>query len=93
MKFSTTIKKIKQILYLWKIEEPFTGGQGTSYKNLRYFTMYILASVTDITEEVVKEITTIFYNFIWNCKPDKVPRNTMTLGYQNGGLKMMSNVI
>ena len=34
-------------------------------------------------------MTTIFSGFIWSVKPDKVPRNTMTLGYENGGLKMI----
>ena len=39
--------------------------------------------------EAIKEINSIFYNFLWNGKDDKIKRNVMINDYSQGGLKMI----
>ena len=34
-------------------------------------------------------MNTMFFNFIWDSKPDKVKRIHITQDYQDGGLKMV----
>ena len=29
------------------------------------------------------------YEFIWDGKPEKIKRDILTMGYENGGLKMI----
>ena len=37
----------------------------------------------------IKQIETLFYGFIWDDKPDKIKRATLTQNYTNSRLKMM----
>ena len=37
----------------------------------------------------LKSINTMFYQYIWNCKRDRVARNIMVQNYFDGGLKML----
>ena len=46
------------------------------------------ASVISIPSEIVKEVNSIFYNFIWNGK-DKVKRCALISDIDKGGLKML----
>ena len=46
------------------------------------------ASVIPISNDFVKEVSSIFYNFIWNGK-DKVKRCALISDIDKGGLKML----
>ena len=50
--------------------------------------MYILSPIQS-SPEAIKEINSIFYNFLWNGKGDKIKRNVMINDYSQGGLKMI----
>ena len=50
--------------------------------------MYILSPIQS-SPEAIKEINTIFYNFLWNGKGDKIKRNVMINDYSQGGLKVI----
>ena len=50
--------------------------------------MYILSPIQS-SPEAIKEINTIFYNFLWNGKGDKVKRNVIMNDCSQGGLKMI----
>ena len=39
--------------------------------------------------ELLSKLNSMFFNFIWNGKKDKVKRNIMTQNYEKGGLKMI----
>ena len=36
---------------------------------------------------LIKELNNMFYEFIWEDKPDKINRKQLTRGYIQGGLK------
>ena len=38
-------------------------------------------------DNVIKEINTLFFNYIWNSKIDRVARKCITKDYGEGGLK------
>jgi len=50
--------------------------------------VYILSPIQS-SAEAIKEINTMFYNFLWNGKGDKLKRNVMINYYSQGGLKLI----
>ena len=47
-------------------------------------------SILQIPESFTNTISSIFYKFLWNNKPDKIRRATICSGYMTGGLKMIN---
>ena len=41
-----------------------------------------------LTKEIVKQVNSVLYNFIWNPGKDKIKRLTLISDYKNGGLRM-----
>ena len=42
-----------------------------------------------ISLHLLEEINTLFFNFLWNGKGDKIKRNTVISDYSEGGLRMI----
>jgi hypothetical protein len=40
-------------------------------------------------DNILKDIQSTFYQFLWNGKKDKVKREILTNSYEDGGLKMI----
>ena len=51
--------------------------------------IYALSSLPNPPIETVKRIEKRMYEFIWDGKPEKIKRDILTMGYENGGLKMI----
>ena len=51
--------------------------------------VYVLSSLTNPPQKTVKRIEKMMYNFLWDGKPEKIKRETLTSDYKNGGLKMI----
>ena len=51
--------------------------------------IYALSSLSNPPIETVKRIKKRMYEFIWDGKPEKIKRDILTMGYENGGLKMI----
>ena len=51
--------------------------------------IYALSSLPNPPIETVKRIEKRMYEFIWVGKPEKIKRDILTMGYENGGLKMI----
>ncbi len=52
--------------------------------------IYPLTVLENPTEETIKHINDIMYNFLWDGKPDKIARKTIIQNYENCGLKMIN---
>ena len=50
--------------------------------------VYILSPLPT-NHRALEEINSIFYNFLWDGKGDKIKRDIMISDYENGGLKMI----
>ena len=46
------------------------------------------ASQIPLTKEIVKEINTVLFEFVWKSGKDKIKRRTVISDYKNGGLRM-----
>ena len=46
------------------------------------------ASLISLTKEIVKQVNSVLYNFIWDSGKDKIRRLSLIRYYENGGLRM-----
>ena len=46
------------------------------------------ASLISLTKEIVKQVNSVLYNFIWDSGKDKIKRLSLISDYENGGLRM-----
>ena len=51
--------------------------------------VHLLTALPNLTQSRLNELTSLFYNFIWNNKPDRVKRNTLIGDITQGGLNMI----
>ena len=49
-----------------------------------------LLSTIPRSESFLSTLNTILYKFLWNGKPDKIRRSTISLSYMQGGMKMIN---
>ena len=49
---------------------------------------YLFLCIPDPGDRLIKKMEQLFFEFIWDKKPDKIKRNTLCLDYSSGGLKM-----
>ena len=86
MNYKDKLEKIKATLGCWKFRRLGLLGKVLILKSLITSQLvYILSPIQSSPEE----INTIFYNFLWNGKGDKIKRNVMINNYSQGGLKMI----
>ena len=50
---------------------------------------YLFLCIPDPSNEFIKFVDKLFFNFIWNNKPEKIKRSTLCMDYNEGGLKML----
>ena len=48
----------------------------------------ILLSTIALTKDIVKQVNTVLFNFIWNSRKDQIKRLTLVSDYKDGGLRM-----
>ena len=46
------------------------------------------ASQIPLTKEIMKEINSVVFKFVWKSRKDKIKRLTLIFDYKNGGLRM-----
>jgi hypothetical protein len=64
----------------------FNLSPNNSYKNLALpLLVQILTVLPNPPAQVMKEIQDIFYQFVWDEKPDKIKRNVIINNYEEGG--------
>ena len=84
------IIKIKNIIKLWKRRYLTPLGKITVIKSLLLPILnHLFISLPNPIENVVKELNTIFYEFLWNGTA-KIKRTVVVKQYFEGGLKMIN---
>ena len=48
---------------------------------------YLFLCIPDPSARFIKKMEQLFFEFIWDNKPDKIKRNTLCMDYNSGGLK------
>ena len=80
-------KKVKNILSSWAYRDLAYIGRITGIATLAILVQIIIVLLSP-TVQVMKEIRDIFYEFLWEGKPDKIKRNVIINNYEEGGLKL-----
>ena len=52
--------------------------------------IYPLTVLNTPPVDILKQIKSEFFKFIWESKPDKIKRSTIMQDYKNGGLRMIN---
>ena len=92
LNYNEKIEKIRKILSCWKYRRLTLLGRITVLKSLAASQLVYLLSPMPSNYHAINEINTLFYQFLWNGKGDKIKRKIMINDYCEGGLKMIDLV-
>ena len=82
--------KIRKNIKSWNNRYLTPFGKVTVIKTYLVSQCVHLMSTLPISESFLREVNHLFYNFLWNGKPDKIKRSTANLKYIEGGINMIN---
>ena len=88
LNFRQTLKSIKKSIHMWKWRNLSILSKIQIIKTFAIPKLLFRASVIPMPNDLVKEVNSIFYTFMWNGK-DKVKRCALISSIDKGGLKML----
>ena len=86
--FHSKVEALLRQLHWRKARDLSLRGKVLIVKALALSKFQYLASLVTIPDHVMKQISSMIYDFIWNGKTDKVKRNLFEQEFKNGGYKM-----
>jgi len=88
--YTDKIKKITNCLNIWKLRDLSLIGRIHIIKSLASSQLiFHLSTIMSPTESFFKEVESLFYQFLWNSKVERIKRNMMIAPYHEGGLNML----
>ena len=88
--YNDKISQISNEIKIWNKRNLTPVGKITIIKSLFLSKLnHLFASIPNPNKEMSSKLNSIFFNFIWNGKTEKVKRKIITQNYENGGLKMI----
>ena len=88
------INSIRKMVNMWSKRNVSTIGRITVVKSLMVPKLtHLYMSLPNPNVDLIKEIDTIFFNYIWNSKVDRIARKLITRNYNEGGLKMINTLM
>ena len=90
--FQSKIKALLRQSHWWKARDLSLRGKVLIIKALVLSKFHFLASLITRPQDIITQVNSIIYNFIWNGKTDKVKRkrNLFEQDFKHGGYKMIS---
>ena len=85
--FIKLIKKIENVLKIWRIRNFTVQGKIKIFKTLAISKVIHLALVTNVPQVIIDQLNKIQKDFIWNRKYPKIKHSTLCNTHENGGLK------
>ena len=90
LNFQKKIKEVTKLLKSWQHRKLSLLGKITVIKSLALSKfVHLLTSLPNLKTSSLNYLNKIFYNFIWDGKPDKIKRKILIGDYLEGGLKMV----
>ena len=90
LNYNSKIDQIQILLKNWQGRSLTPLGKITVIKSLMLSRItHLLLSLPNPCNRFIKDLTLLFYKFIWNGKRDKVKRATLCKSLEEGGLKMI----
>ena len=90
LNWENAIKAVEKRLELWKRRKLSLVGRILIVKSFGISKLVHLSSTIACSEDFVKKIHTLIYNFIWQGKRDHVKRDTIIASKEEGGLNMIN---
>ena len=87
--YADKLAKVSNSLGFWELRRLSLLGKITVLKSLIVSQLVYILSPLPTNQRVLEEINTLFFNFLWNGRGDKIKRNTMINDYSEGGLGMI----
>jgi len=88
--FRHRLENCKNLLRIWKQRDLSLKGKVVVIKALAMSQLIYPLTMLEVPEWVVKEANNLFYDFLWDSKPDKIKRTTMMRKIEDGGIKMIN---
>ena len=85
--FIKLIKKIENVLKIWRIRNLTVQGKITIFKTLAISKVIHLALITNVPQVIIDQLNKIQKDFIWNRKHPKIRHSILCNTHKNGGLK------
>ena len=85
--FIKLIKKIENVLKIWRIRNLTVQGKITIFKTLAISKVIHLALVTNVPQVIIDQLNKIQKDFIWIRKYHKIKHSTLCNTHENGGLE------
>lgn len=86
--WSKAFQKFDKTLNLWRLRKLSLKGKSTVLNSLGWSKILYLATASIIPAHYETLLTRSCFGFIWNSKYEPVARDTLYLGFQNGGLNV-----
>ena len=87
--YADKLAKVSNSFGCWELRRLSLLRKITVLKSLIVSQLVYILSPLPTNQRVLEEINTLFFNFLWNGKGDKIKRNTMISEYSEGGLRII----
>ena len=89
LNFHGKLEKLEKILNSWRRRKLTLYGKINIIKTLGLSKLIFSASVLPIPENFAQEVNKLTFKFLWDAKPAKIKKSTITGLKEKGGLKMI----
>ena len=89
MTIEESIKKMRHTLNRWKQRRLTLNGKVLVIKNLIISQFIHIANLVPISDDIIKDINQLIYEFLWNGKTHKVKKSVIIQDFKDGGYKMI----
>lgn len=89
LNFRPKIIKMKHLLSSWKCRKLSLKGKITVVNSLALSKLIYLCSIIHVPDKVYSEVKSIITDFIWDGKVAKIAYDTLIMGIDEGGLKLV----
>ena len=86
LNFENIIKSIQKSINAWRRRNLTLIGRIQIIKTFAIPKFMFRASLISLTKEIVKQVNSVLYDFIWDSGKDKLKRLSLISDYENGGL-------
>ena len=87
--YSEKLAKVRNSLSCWELRRLTLLGKIVVLKSLIASQLVYILSPLPTNHSAINEINSMFFNFLWDGKGDKIKRDIMISDYNNGGLRMI----
>ena len=87
--YDEKLTKVRNSLSCWELRRLTLLGKIAVLKSLIASQLVYILSPLPTNNSAINEINSMFFNFLWDGKGDKIKRDIMISDYNNGGLRMI----